>query len=163
MELYFLKLKVAFILVLYTSSFVNGQDCPILLPSDLGNTTAPSSIGLFPDIAVAAGRSRPSVHILEINVVCLCQGILRDTFRHASFVVRYLRASDNMEIIEQVESSCSLGQWGLTSGFAPLIEMNPVATLNTALRTDCILCIDPSLTTAVVSDSATHCAGKRES
>lgn len=146
-------LLLVFSVLLYVAT---GQNCPIVTPDDLGNTTTPSTNGLLPtSLAVLFGTAPPSIQILQANVVCLAQGSIKYTYRTISLVVRYLRAADMMEAIVQVEYQCMGVQWQVLS-----TTLNPVATLmTTALRSDCSLCLGPLVSTAVPVDE-THCAGK---
>lgn len=138
---------------------VDGQttNCPLISISDLGNITTPSSDGLLAfTLGTELGVSPPSIQILQLNKVCVAQGTVKDTFRSVSMVVRYLRESDNMEVIVQVQYNCIGGTWGFVN---PEVTMSPTATLTTATRTDCVLCIDPALVAAIVVDPDTHCSG----
>ena len=130
----------------------NGQtECTELQASDL------STDMLVSTIAMAIGEaSNPSIRILEINTVCLAQGAVRGRYRSTSVVVRYARENVG-EVIAQVEYQCSNnGVWSFSS---PVVDTNPMATLTTALRSDCIICISPvSAQTVPVTDTE-HCAG----
>ncbi len=141
---------------------IRGQDCPEFQPSNLGNTTAPSSVGLLADmLRVSAGDtdSNPSVQIREVNVVCLVQGTVRDTYRSVSLVVRYLRASDSMEVIAQMEYQCMSGVWEFQG--SAVVTDDPLANFTTPVETDCILCIVQSAAPplAVVTE-VEHCLSK---
>lgn len=145
--------------LVFLLSVVNGQDCLILQPSDLGDTSAPSSVGLLAEtLAAEFGTGPPSIQILEINPVCLAQGTMRDRYRSISIVVRYLRAADNMEVEVQVEYDCNnaSGQWRFNPTVA--VTVNPEVTLATAVRTNCILCGNSRQVTTVELNE-NHCAG----
>ena len=141
-------------LLLRFPSTTKGQDCPKLnSSSDLGNTTASSTVGLLADILAAVdGGANPSVQILEFNTVCLSQGILQDTYTSTSVVVRY-RGGDGNESTVQVEYECSAGMWDLSNQLA--IDTMPIANLTTPVKTTCALCRHSPQT----APGTEHCTG----
>lgn len=152
-------------LILLSAMNVNGQDCPMLQISDLGNTTAPSTAGLLADtIAAQTGVVDPFIRIIEVNVVCLGQGSVRDTYRTISLVVEYFSETSRNVSTVQVDYQCvSSGGWGFAGPGA--LNANPTATLTTVLRRDCVLCIDPTapVDTPSLATPDEHCVGKYSS
>ena len=148
-----MKALVILFALLSSPSTTNGQDCPEIQNSDLGDTTAASTVGLLADniMSVDGLATNPSIKILDSNSVCLSQAPLKDTYTYTSVVVRY--EQDGTETISQHEFSCSNGQWN----GGTVIETNPTASLNSPVRTDCVLCFSPAI---AASTAVEHCIGK---
>lgn len=146
----------ALALVLALTSAQN--DCSMLEPSQLGNTTEVSDSGFVASALGATGDGTPSVQIVASNTVCLGQGTLRGSYRSISLIVR-IRRSDNTEENVQLHLQCENGQWSTNNfGFiAQSISNNPAGNLSTALRTDCIACVSPVIAKEVSSEE--HCLG----
>ena len=145
-------LVILLALLLSSPSATNGQDCPELQSSDLGNTTAASTVGLLADTLMSVNMlaANPSVQILESNTVCLSQAPLKDTYTYTSVVVRY--TADGNEATSQVEFKCFGGEWMTGSA----VESSPDAGLTTPVRIDCALCFSP---TVAASTEVEHCIG----
>ena len=148
-----LHLALVILLALLSSpSATNGQGCPELQSSDLGDTTAASTVGLLADTLMSVNglTANPSVQILESNTVCLSQAPLKDTYTYTSVVIRY--TADGNEVTSQVEFKCIEGEWMTGS----TVESSPEATLTTALKTECILCFNPGEASTSIIE---HCIG----
>ena len=145
---------VILLALLSSTSATNGQGCPELQSSDLGDTTAASTVGLLADTLMSVNMlaANPSVQILESNTVCLSQGPLKDTYTYTSVVVRY--TADGNEATSQVEFECIGGRGEWMTGSA--VESSPEATLTTALKTECILCFNPGEASTSIIE---HCIG----
>ena len=149
---------------LVTFTVVGGQydDCAMLQESELGNTTALSNTGFLADaLAVQTGDASLMYLLLEFNTVCLGQGSVRDTYRSTSLIVRF-RDSGGTEDTMQLHYQCRSGAWNIVAdGFGTSANAVTAAggTLTTALRTDCFLCLDPSLAPAGQVSVEEHCLG----
>jgi hypothetical protein len=141
-------------LLLLPGRFINGQDCPIVEKSDLGSTSTPSSVGLLPDTLAAAGLSN-SIQIIDFNIVCLVQAQMKNEYTSISVIVRYFRDLDSMVADVQVEFQCSMGQWSAGNN----VRMDPIATLNSTIALNCILCFEEGTIGSLVVDD-NHCAGE---
>ena len=152
-----LAIMLFFIFLLLLPDIVFGQ-CSLLTTSDLGNVNAPSTSGLLSDILAAESNgSNPSVQILQKNIVCLSQGLNAGEFVTTSVVVNYLRMSDNMTATLQIDLTCSNGMWVFRSNL--IVEHNPIASITTATRSNCIICIHPSVALTVNTSMLEHCGG----
>lgn len=87
--------------------------------------------------------------------MCLVQGTARDLYKEISIVVNYSDA-EGIERIVQVEYKCMDGEWGRRSDGTLLLTTNPTATLTTALRMNCSLCVHP----LSGGSPEKHCASK---
>jgi hypothetical protein len=135
---------------------VRAQECEELQLSDLGDTSTPSSTGLLAgSLITVSGLSMPTVQVFQFNTVCLAQGNVRGRYRSVSLVVLYFEMTTSSNATAQVEYQCSAGTWGSNG-----VEINPVGTLTTPLRTNCTLCIAPGTVSSLISSPADHCAGK---
>ena len=157
-----MEFSLLLLLMISLPLVANSQVCSELQSSDLGDTTAASTVGLLADTLMSVNMlaENPSVQILESNTVCLSQGSVKDTYTYVSVVVRY--TADGNESTLQVSYMCSAGTWVSTFG-TYVVENNPVANFTTPLRTDCILCIDPAVAPATVVNLITeveHCTSK---
>ena len=140
--------------VLTCAPTANGQDCQILQISDLGDTTTPSSTGLLP-ASILRNGSPPLLQIHQLNIVCLSQGSVRDTYGSTSVVVHFFDEQRDSNSTYQVEYRCENGTWR----FETLI-LFPTATLATQLRVDCAICINPMATQTFDVTEDEHCAGE---
>lgn len=132
----------------------------MLLESELGDTTTPVSTGLLAQaLAAERGNPRLTAQLLEFNIVCLAQGTVRDTYRSLSLIVSY--RDGGTDSTTQLHLQCDSGSWSIfTGGVSRLAASTPNGgTLSTALKTDCIACLNP-LQGAPVTQ-AHHCQGKQ--
>ena len=133
------------LLVIVTASTAKGQgsDCPMLQITDLGSTTSLTSSGWLAAALSFHAAETLTYQILEYNTVCLGQGSVRDTYRSASFIVRYLDSS-GAENTVQLYLQCISGSWTTQTLGS---HQNAISTaggdFDTALRTDCYLCSPP--------------------
>ena len=143
---------------------VRGQydDCAMFQESDLGNTTALSNGGLLADaLALQTGDATLGYQLLEFNTVCLAQGSVQGAYRSTSLIAMY-RDSGGTESTMQLHYQCRSGAWNTAAdGFGTSVNAVTAAggTLTTALRTDCYLCLDPSLAPASQVSVEEHCLG----
>ena len=147
------------VMLVYTAT-VDGQDCPLPRISDLGDTNTPSPLGLLPaTLALLRGQGFPALQILQLNIVCLSQGSVRDTYGSTSLVVQYFDAQRSTTSTIQVDYQCGeSGEW-VNGQFASLL-LFPRATLTTQLRMDCAICINPQSTQTYTPTAEEHCAGE---
>ena len=157
-----LWLWIAYVLVTFELASAQYDDCAMLQESELGDTTALSSTGLLADaLAIQSGDAPLMYQLLEFNTVCLGQGSVRDTYRTISLIVRF-RDSGGTESTMQLHFQCGSGAWNIPAdGFGSSANAVTAAggTLTTALRTDCFLCLDPSLAPAGQVSVEEHCLG----
>ena len=146
-------------MLVYTAT-VDGQDCSLPQISDLGDTTAPSPLGLLPaTFALLTNQGFPALQIHQLNIVCLSQGSVRDTYGSTSLVVRYFDAQSSTTFTIQVDYRCDeSGEWA-NGRFASLL-LFPTATLTTQLRTDCAICQNPQGIQTYTPTAEEHCAGE---
>ena len=150
----------ALVILLALLSVTNGQlGCPELQSSDLGDTTAESTVGLLADTLMSFNMlaANPSVQILESNSVCLSQGS-KDKYLSTSVVVRY--TADGTESTSQVEYQCTDGAWAPDD--TVFIDNSPAVTLTTPVRADCFLCVSPESAASLPAITAEHCLGMNE-
>lgn len=144
--------SVLFVLLLSVAQkFADGQggDCLPLQEEDLGNSTAFSQAGLI-SIALA-NNTQPEVLLLNHTIVCIAQGTRKDRWRMVSGVAQFNVAiagePDNTTVTMQFHFQCESdgSAWNTTivNSTEFVLTESPDATLDTALRTDCALCIDP--------------------
>ncbi len=157
----FVKLgAVALLLVLLCPPTVRGQgeDCPMLLESELGDTTAVTGTGLLADALSLSGDAGSIVQLLQFNIVCLAQGTVRDTYRSLSLIAEYRDAGGTVATI-QLHLQCVGGTWSTRNfGSSSAAASTPTnGTLTTTLRTDCFLCLNPS---QGGPEGAHHCLGE---
>lgn len=175
-------LLLLLILFLNGCSQVTGQsECPIVQASDLGDTSAPSSMpGIIADSASGGdASSRPDVQLFAYQTVCLAVGVERDRYRFASVLAEYSChgavsvlskiACDEVgttNYTAQFDVECDDGAWELATSTIVSSGTNvfqpPDATFDTALRQDCSFCVDPSRSADLGGrdiDTETHCAG----
>ena len=159
-----MKHLTLWILLVLTVELASAQydDCAMLQESELGDTTALSNTGLLADaLAALTGDTFLSYQLLEFNTVCLGQGSVRDTYRSISLIVRYVDLGGT-ESMMQLHFQCRSGAWNIVAdGFGTAANAVTAAggTLTTALRTDCFLCLDPSLAPAGQVSVEEHCLG----
>ena len=145
------------LLMLVPLACSQSSNCPLLLDSQLGDTSNTSTEGLLAEaLREESGGDDVSLQILETQTVCLSQGTVKDTYHSVSVVVRY-RESGGMEEEVQVEYQCTDGEWGF--GNQSSVTLEPVGNLSTALRTDCSLCIKPNI--SAESTAEEHCVCKK--
>ena len=158
-----LPLALVFLVLLSFTVVGGGQydDCVMLQESELGNTTVVSNTGLLADALAASNQPGDAYQLLEFNTVCLGQGSVRDTYRTTSLIVRFRDNEDN-EWTMQLHYQCNRGVWNITAdGFGSSANAVTAAggTLTTALRTDCFLCLDPTLASGGQTSVEEHCIG----
>ena len=160
-EMINMKLLLAISWLLVTA---RGQDdCAMLQESQLGDTTGLSGTGLLADaLSFQTGDATLTYQLLEFNTVCLAQGSVSDTYRSTSLIVRF-RDSGGTESTMQLHYQCVDGAWNTAANGIQSSSNAATAaggTLTTALRTNCFLCLDPSLAPADVVSTEEHCIGK---
>ena len=137
-----------------TTAWGQYTNCPMLQESELGNTSAPTSSGLLAiALMISTGEQSVSIRLLEFKAVCLAQGTVNGTYRSTSVITTWEAISGIVQTT-QLDLQCDMGSWTIdTVGV-------PVGTLmTTALRTDCILCLDV-FRSAGVSSIMEHCFRK---
>ena len=170
MELYQLIAPCFFLIsVLY---FAEAQvDCPLFTADLLGTTDAPASTTGLVRSALAAVSGDPSlpvsVQVHDSNIVCLRSGQTRDTYTGVSVVVNYTCSGAPSEcsgnpILSQFEFECVTNpvRWAPSVGGSAtnIITTPPDASLSTALRTDCGVCISPARPSfATITNNDQHC------
>ena len=143
--------SVLALLVLSLPAIVRGQfdditDCPMLLESEIGDTNAPSNLGLLAEaLSFSSGDQGRSVQLLQVNVVCLVQGTVNGTYRSTSLIATYREAGATEDDITQLHLQCVNGGWSTNNlGTSTTAASVPtLGDLTTELRTDCQLCINP--------------------
>ena len=173
------QLLLEIVSLLSVSSLVYSQDaCNRLTTTDLGRSDMLDPSGLISEILTPSGEvaSKPTVRVIENNIVCEAQHRIQNRYRYTSVVVSFNCFSTDVRIskcanssvvnTEQFDFGCLNGTWSrniLTVSTAARTA-NPNATLSTGLDTDCILCINPSNAEAAhlhsPVDSVTHCSGE---
>ena len=174
------QLLLEIVSLLSMSSLVYSQDaCNRLTTTDLGRSDMLDPSGLISQILTPSGEvgSKPTVRVLEINIVCEAQHRIQDRYRYTSVVAsfncfttdttRVPECNDSSVVnTEQFDFGCLNGTWSpnILTDSTTARTTNPNATLSTALDTDCILCINPSnaeaQTLPTPVDSVTHCSGE---
>ncbi len=157
MELFLLAVSLA--LVFLQIPAVRG-DCPMLQESELGDTNAVTAAGLMAEaLSFATGEARPTVQLLQYNILCLAQGTGRDTYRSLSLIAEYYRESGDTVDIKQLHLQCVGGNWSTVNfGTRSTAISTPTnSTLTTTLRTDCFLCLNPL---QGGPEGAHHCQGE---
>ena len=144
---------------------VNSQ-CPIIIGDEIGNFTAPSSIGLLSQARRLESRNHvnPKIQVLDYKIVCINVFDRRDTFRSVSLVVNYTESrsmdSTPQENTSQLDLRCNnkLNVWERYSN--PSANRNrygittpPDANFSTPLREDCGSC------TGSLYKNENHCLG----
>ena len=130
------------LLLLLGSLLARGQvnNCPILLESQLGDTTMPISSGLLAEALdfSGGGEGTPTVQLMRYSIVCLAQGTMRDTYRSLSLIAAHTDEGGVVgRTITQLNLQCTGGMWTFGAAAA---SMPTTGTLDTPLRTDCIDC-----------------------
>ncbi len=142
-----LKVLLACVVLALSLPAVRGQgeDCPMLLESELGDTTAVTGTGLLADALSLSGDAGTIVQLLQFNIVCLAQGTVRDTNRSLSLIAEYRDAGGTVATT-QLHLQCVGGTWSTNNfGSSSTAASTPTnGTLTTTLRTDCFLCLNPS-------------------
>ena len=176
---YSVQLLLKGLFILFLSSLVSSQDaCMRLNAADLGRTDMLEASGLISNILRPAGEAtNPAVRVIEINIVCEAQHMMKDRYRYTSVVVSFNCESTDIRLhpecansavvnTEQFDLGCSGGQWtaDILSVNNEARTMDPNATLTTELDTGCRFCINPdhpsvgSIPGPV--DNVTHCLGE---
>ena len=162
------RLAVGLVLI-SVLSFARAQvDCPAFNVSELGATDMVTQGGLIGAAlqAVTGDPSMPvSVQVHDSNIVCLRSGRTRDTYSGVSVVVNYTCTGAPSEctgnsILSQFEFECVAGTWtaSVDRSAANIITTPPDASISTALRTDCGVCISPTRSVfATITNNDQHC------
>ncbi len=116
------------------------------------------------DSLVTASFTNQSTNIVtnisntDYTVVCLSQGVEIDTWRFISLVALYTYNGTNHT--SQFQFECVESKWtAIVNGSDEYIRTDPPdASINTTLRTDCALCIDPQQ--AMSASNPQHCLGE---
>ncbi len=122
--------------------------CSLIRPSEVDSLITAS----LPD------QPDRNINITEYTVVCLAQGTEQGSWRFISLVALYKYSGTNFT--SQFQFECVGSVWTATvNGSDEYIRTaTPDATINTTLRTDCALCIDPRQ--AIAANNSQHCLGE---
>ena len=140
---------------------LSGQSCRRLTASDLGSEDTASSDGLIPAALAASVPQTFSIQLLNYSIVCESTSVTVGEYRSVSVVAEY--SLNGSSTLSQFEFACNSSmQWDIVvSGLSTeIVTTPPDATLNTALRRDCIQCISPERTGTVNNNNTQHCSGK---
>ena len=137
------------------------SQCDLLSRSDLAGEE--SGAGLISEAlrSSTGGSSLTNISLVDYSLVCLSTGGTRDTFGSASVVAEYTEGGGSGSTHSQFEFECGVnGAWRVTAGGSndSLVTTPPDATLNTTLRSDCSLCLNPRRPEAT-SNNSQHCEG----
>lgn len=160
---YLAELKMALlnlaILCVLLAAASDAQICPRITEDDLGNTAAPSMVGLIAE-RLGVGSQPPFVELIRFNIVCEVTAGTRDGFRHVSVVAEYW-SNDNLTL-SQFEFSCvgASPEWSIQASGSTdnTFTASPSANFLTPLRRDCYLCLSPARSNA--ADAVNHCASQ---
>ena len=157
------------LIVAVTVVSVNCQiDCPMFNVNELGATDMLTQGGLIGNaIAAVSGDPSPvSVQVHNSNIVCLRNGLTRDTYSMVSVIVNYTCTGAPSECtgnptLSQFEFECVTGPtWtaSVSGSASNIITTPPNGTLSTPLRTDCGVCISPARSGfATITNNEHHC------
>lgn len=154
---------VLLIIIILLAGNAHAQDqCPRITVEDLGSTRDMSSDGLLVRTYNRnINPTSPTIRIHDYNIVCLSNGVARDTYEFVSVVVNQTCSGLRCEMqdrayLVQYDFQCVDDEWTETVFSAVSRTDSPSADLRTALRGDCSAC-----TTQIAdSDEETHCTGK---
>ena len=140
-----------------------------------GDCASPTHSGLESVIAsIIQGEDTSGtaavIELMDFQVVCRAFSARQGFLRAVSVVVQY-SCSGNANcpsgtVTEQIETECEDGRWdNSVNGIRDHIRsMTTEASLTTATRDDCIVCISPEINEAedfrLDTDSVTHCVGE---
>ena len=113
-------------------------------------------------IIIASNQTEPNnttIRLIEYTFVCIAQGAEQDTWRFVSLVANYTN-TNGTNSISQFQFECVESNWTATvNGSTEYTRTDPPdASLNTSLRRDCALCIDPQQ--APLANNSHHCLGE---
>ena len=150
-----LSIRTCIYLLILALSFARAQvDCPPFTEDLLGTTDAPSSTGLVVE-AFQANNGDPSPLAVQVHasrIVCLRNGLTRDTYTGVSVIVNYTCAGAPSECtgnptLSQFEFECvaNLVRWAasVTGSASNIITTPPDGSFLTTPRTDCGVCASP--------------------
>ena len=112
--------------------------------------------------------NRPTVGVMEFNVVCRAAGPTQGTYQYLSLVATYScdgTVCEGSTVTAQFDTECIGGVWEeRVISFADDEIRTQPANGNSATdtRTDCSLCLSPTRATSIgqTADTETHCVGK---
>lgn len=147
-------------LALVTAAAAQTSDCELSTLFD-GETLEK----LIVDAVLGGDSPQASVAtVLRNHTVCLSVGNRRGTFRSISVLVDYTCVGSGLcpsRATEQFDFGCNYGRWTASQLTIHdyIRDSNPLATFDTDLRTDCVLCFRERPETVEEFDNVTHCQG----
>lgn len=114
---------------------------------------------------LADGIPRPSVTVIDTNIVCVATGLMRDTISSFSVVVSYncsgrsLATCDGTTVVEQFQYECNSDNTfnEAVNSAGSIRTTNPSGNLSTPSNDLCGICAQP--TAFVPADPTNHCLG----
>ena len=113
-------------------------------------------------LLVGDNPTRPTVTITDMQFLCAASGMSRGNV-YVSVLANYSCAGSDLcpgsMDLSQFDFECSGGVWtaSILASTAFVKRSDPVANFATPTRTDCSICINPSVLAG--SDPVTHCLG----
>ena len=168
------------------------ENCPLITESELGNTTAHSNVGVVPTALTISDVNtvRPALLIYDYQITCSVAGTAPETYQRLSIVVALnclgrisisgtlacdavdsaLGGEGNFTV--QIDMRCTSTGWKrgtdtIIEGNTPKnsLEIPANGTLDTALDSQCKLCVnnrlrESALTSTAVYNDESHCVCK---
>ncbi len=124
-------------------SITQSSELESLIATTFNNQTEPNNI---------------TIRLIKYTFVCIAQGAEQDTWRFVSLVANFTNNGTNL--ISQFQFECVESNWTATvNGLTQYTRTDPPdASVNTSLRRDCALCIDPRQ--APLANNSHHCLGE---
>ena len=124
--------------------------------------TVPKTEALIEEVLLVGANTRPTVTITDIQFLCAASGMSRGNV-YVSVLANYSCEGSHLcpgsMDLSQFDFQCLGGVWraSILASTANVKRNNPVANFTTPMRTDCSICINPSVVAG--SDPLTHCRG----
>ena len=163
------------------------ENCPLITESELGSTTAHSTVGVVPTALTSShgNTDTPALLIYDYQITCSVAGTAPETYQRLSIVVALncltlaCEAADSAldgegNFTVQIDMRCTSTGWKRGTGTIITFEGNAPknsleipanGTLDTALDSQCKRCVnnrlrESALTSKAVYNDESHCVCK---
>ena len=145
------------------------SNCYKPLINELGSTNVRSKFGLVAK-AFSTSNAYQFYKIIELNIVCLAQGVIKDRYRYASAIVKYEVEGYNSDwiykrqvVVKQFEFYCSKNKWKVVKRpkFDSAYFYTPaIGNFTTPIQYNCEKCVNPTIRPSSLAEHCVPCPAK---